>query len=364
VVDFTSALYLGLTHASHSLRPWAQLTTGAPAALKPPPGSGQVASRLAALMGCESAVLAPSTLHLFWDLLGLWAAREPLAIYLDAGAYPMARWGVERAQALGARVHIFPHYDAGALKRLLARTGRAGRHPLIVADGACLDSGQPAPVPAFLHCLETSGGHLVLDDTQALGIFGERPETHGPYGAGGGGTLRWHGLKSPQIILITSLAKGFGVPMACLSGSRSVIGAFKAVSDTRVYCSPPSAAALEAARQALEVNREQGEARRRRLAHLVRHFRRRLLEMGLAAGGGLFPVQTLTADPRLDPVSLYARLRQQGISTVLRQGKIQQPPLLTFVLTARHRRADLDRAVAALARAAEASHNPNFGYGG
>ena len=33
VLDFTSALYLGLQHPSRSLRPWRQFTTGAPAAL-------------------------------------------------------------------------------------------------------------------------------------------------------------------------------------------------------------------------------------------------------------------------------------------------------------------------------------------
>jgi 8-amino-7-oxononanoate synthase len=80
VLNFTSALYLGLRHPSWSLRPWAQLTTGAPAALAPPPGARMVADMLAALQGCERAALAPSTLHLFWDLFGMVGSRPSVPV--------------------------------------------------------------------------------------------------------------------------------------------------------------------------------------------------------------------------------------------------------------------------------------------
>jgi 8-amino-7-oxononanoate synthase len=92
VLDFTSALYLGLHHPKASLRPWEQLTTGRPAALEEPPGARAVAHKLAALVGCEGAVLVPSTLHLFWDLFGM-LAHARVIIYMDAGAYPIAGWG-------------------------------------------------------------------------------------------------------------------------------------------------------------------------------------------------------------------------------------------------------------------------------
>ena len=71
MLDFTSALYLGLRHPLGSSRPWAALSLGRPAALQPPPGAGALARELAALQGCEAATLLPSTLHLFWDLFGL-----------------------------------------------------------------------------------------------------------------------------------------------------------------------------------------------------------------------------------------------------------------------------------------------------
>ena len=100
MLDFTSALYLGIRHPSRSLRPWSQLTTGKPAALESPPSSQAVARALAELQGCERVTLLPSTLHLFFDLFEV-LRREGIRLYVDAGAYPMARWGAERAASRG-----------------------------------------------------------------------------------------------------------------------------------------------------------------------------------------------------------------------------------------------------------------------
>jgi len=101
MLDFTSVLYLGIHHAHHALAPWARLTTGRPAATEPAPEGERLAQRLAQLLHCERAVLASSTLHLFWDLFDVLAAWERIAICADAGTYPVVRWGVERAAAKG-----------------------------------------------------------------------------------------------------------------------------------------------------------------------------------------------------------------------------------------------------------------------
>ena len=92
MLDFTSALYLGLRHPSGSLGDWEALTLGRPAALREPPDAEDVAAELAELQGREAGALLPSTLHLFWDLFALLATRN-VVILRDAGAYPIVRWG-------------------------------------------------------------------------------------------------------------------------------------------------------------------------------------------------------------------------------------------------------------------------------
>jgi 8-amino-7-oxononanoate synthase len=350
MLDFTSALYLGMRHPSSSLRPWSQFTTGAPAALAPPPNAREVAQALAALQGCERGAFGASTLHLFWDLFGMLAGRR-VGIYLDAGAYPIARWGVERAAGRGVPVSTFPHHNPEALQALLRRgTGRRLR-PVVVADGFCPGCGTSAPLASYLDCLRAWGGSLILDDTQALGIFGHSPGPGAPYGRGGGGMLPWSHIAGPDVLVVSSLAKAFGVPMAVLSGSKAAVEGFESNSETRMHCSPPSIAVLHAAEHALAVNWEHGGALRARLAGLVARFRQRAAQAGFHFSGGLFPVQTLVPSPGLDPIRLYDRLHKQGIRTVLHQPRNGHGPRISFLITARHVPEGVDRAVDALASA-------------
>lgn len=344
MLDFTSALYLGMRHESRSLRPWSQFTTGVPTVLAAPAGTHTVVQKLARLLGCERAVLAPSTLHLFWDLFGIFV-KNAVAVYMDNGTYPIARWGAERAAAAGVPVRNFPHHDASALRQHLQHRVFQYRIPLVITDGFCLECGQPAPIGAYLKLVRQFGGYLIIDDTQALGILGHSPKVDMPYGKGGGGSLRWNKVTGPEILIISSLAKGFGVPVAVLAGSNSMIQSFEVKSDTRVHCSPPSIAVLRAAEHALSENAERGDELRIRLAQLVHRFREAIGRAGFTLKGGLFPVQTLAPVPGLDAVILHRRLLRSGIRTVLHRSRNGSQARISFLITARHSPEDIDHVV-------------------
>ncbi len=349
MLDFTSVLYLGFRHAHSALRPWAQLTTGRPAALEPAPEAVALAQDLAQLLDCERAVLAPSTLHLFWDLFDV-LANERIAIYVDAGTYPIARFGIERAAAKGVPTSTFPMHDSVALESLLHRDERTRRRVIVVTDGLCTANGRIAPLPDYLKLVRERNGYLVIDDTQALGILGRQPARDAPYGRGGAGTPAWHRIEGPEVIIGSSLAKGFGAPLAVLAGNARLITKFEELSGTRVHSSPPSLAAISGAQRALAINEKQGDCLRSHLAKLVLHFRESLRQIGLAARGGLFPFQTLRAIPGIDPEPLYHRLPSLGVRAVLRSARHAPGAALSFLITVLHTRSDISRCVDALQR--------------
>ncbi len=348
MLDFTSSLYLGLRHPSGMLRPWAGITTGRPAVLAEPPGTESVAFELAALQGCERAILAPSTLHLFWDLCGM-LDRRRTTIYLDAGAYPTARWGVERAAGRGVPVRTFAHHDPADLRRRMRSDVANGGAPLVVTDGFCPVCGRAAPLEEYLNATRARGGQLVVDDTQALGVLGIAPYPDVPYGHGGGGSLHWLGIGGREILVISSMAKGFGVPLAALTGSAETMRRFEERSETRIHCSPPSAATIRAAQHALAVNRRSGELLRRRLWQLVRLFCAHLGAEGLTADGGNFPVQTLVPAHRFEAGWLHRRLLRRGLLTIPGRGHHGEGGRINLVITALHTPEQIERAAATLA---------------
>lgn len=341
MADFTSALYLGMRHPSAPLGSWEALTLGRPAALQEAPGAASLAAALARLQGCDAATLLPSTLHLFWDLFGM-LARERVAILIDAGAYPVARWGAERARALGMPLQVFPRGAAAAAEQLARRVLEGGRRPLILADGYCPGAAGAPPLAAYARIAAAADGLLVLDDTQVLGLFG--PD--------GGGSLRWHGMTGDHIVVGASLAKGFGAPLAVLAGSACLVRRFEACSQTRTHASPPSVAAIHAAWRALRLNRESGAARRRSLWLRVAQLQGGLARIGIGSGGGRFPVQTLRLPAGVDGQALHAGLQRQGVATVLQMAGKHR--VISFLLRADHSCSDIERALAALEHQLEA----------
>ena len=344
MLDFTSSLYLGFTHPSEGLRQWPALTSGIPAALGVPPLQHHVERGLARLTGAEQARLAPSTLHVFWDLFG-----NPLSEYesvlFDYGSYAIGRWGAARALARGSRVGDFSHHSPGALERKI-RAVATRRRPVVVTDGFCINCGRPAPIADYLSIVAPKRGVLLVDDTQALGILG----VGSPERAGGGGSLCALPSHRPNVLVIASLAKAFGVPAAFLAGDAEWIGRVSAEGDTAYHSSPPSACDIRATERALALNRACGERLRGRLRRVVAAFRRLLGELGLYPLGSNFPVQTLVGWDLRELRELHRRLLDRGIRTVLRRVECVSAFGLTFLLTVHHSLADVERAACLVAR--------------
>ncbi len=344
MLDFTSALYLGFEHASWSLPGWASLTLGKPAVLEAIPGTLRAQRELATLTGCEQALLGSSTLHLFCDLFAM-LGREKVAIWIDDATYPIARWGADRAAALGTPVTVFRRHDVAALWRAMSAVPL---RPIIVTDGYSPIWGMTPPLNDYAACAAAKDGLLIVDDTQALGVFGRRGDSADPYGVGGGGSLRHFNLRDPRVVVVSSLAKAFGAPLAMLGGSRAFVERFRENSAAFMHCSPPSAAAVSAALRALELNRRFGDTLRRRLAERVGLFRRRVAEF--LAVDGLFPVQPLNLAPGIDARMVYAALLDRGVQPVISRTSNGGGSQISFVLTARHRLSEIHDAAESLAK--------------
>lgn len=350
IIDFAGASYLGMRHPSKSLESWDRLSLGKPAALTEPEEHKRMAKAIARLQGCEDAVLARSTLHLIWDLFNIWS-RSNVCLYVDNGVYQISRWGAELAESRGTPVIWFTHHDLGSLKRKIAAHAMLNKRPIVVTDGWCARCGRIPPIDQYLDVIRQKKGLLMIDDTQALGILGERgSKNYRPYGKGGGGTLRWFDLNDPKIVVVSSLAKAFGAPLAALSSGKKFIHQFKNKSKTRVHTSPPSTADIKAGEMALHINTLLGDSLRKYISDLIFCFRYLIGEAGINVKGGIFPVQLLSRRDGIDVIKLHSLLFQSGIETVLLREDLLHPLQIAFIINASHKQSQIELTVKTVKR--------------
>lgn len=337
--DFTSAIYLGMTHPSGALPPWPAMTAGHPAALGALPGERAAERALARRTGAEEVLLARSSLHAFVDLFR--TGFRPGLILIDRAAYPVGRWGALLAQARGAVVVEVPHYDISALDAALSRAKIRGA--VVLADGFCTGCGCAAPLESYLELARHHGANLLIDDTQRAGLSdgGLLPFCPQPW--------------PPELVMTASLAKGFGVPLTVVAGPARKIAQLRQLGETRLHCSPVTAAEIAALHRALSVDRRRGALLRRQLSGLVLAFRSMLRGAGLAPVGAAFPVVTL-ALPRRIVARASAGLAARGIHAIARRLCAGGSTGLSFILTVRHTLEELSATVAALKAIVERHH--------
>lgn len=343
----TSSLYLGLQHASGALQPWSRLTTGRPAAMGESSIVPTIGRAMAALVGCQAAIVAPSTLHAAVDLFEAFTSPETV-VFLDEAAYPILHWGAERAALRGVPVVKFPAHDVEALERRM--TVHRGP-PLIVTDGVCPSCGHMSPLGAYAELAAARHGRVIVDDTQALGILGDAPGSDNPYGHGGGGSLRWAGIELTPTIVVASLAKALGVPIAFVAGRARDIQRLRQRGPTRTHCSAPDSASLYAASEALDLNDREGETLRRTLLHNVQWLREQLARSRVPLPPNVFPFQRLPYPHGAHAQQAQRDLERAGVRVALTGGIDEsRAARLTLLVTAAHTREALDRAATAIAR--------------
>ena len=340
MIDFTSSLYLGMKHSSNELNGWQQLTTGVPAALWEPGLATQVANCVAGMQGLEKGLTAPSTLHLYWDLFDFLSYR-PIVLFIDEKVYPVSRYGIEKLLLRNIPIHTFRHFDAAHVAELIKENCTRPRIPVIVSDGWCPACGSAAPLRRYAGMVKPLNGWVIVDDTQAFGVLGAGKQTTKPYGKGGGGLLQWQSVQANTIITIVSLAKGFGVPLSVISGTRAFIEPFARHSQTRVNSSPVSLVHLQAAMNAFRINRLEGDDRRAALWRNICRLRILLQKAGIAVQGGIFPVQMIRCRSRQQTILLWEELKKNNIRTVLITPHGEQQPVLSFILHSDHTPGDI-----------------------
>ena len=244
---------------------------------------------------------------------------------------------IDAARAARARCCRYRHADADHAAELMRARGAR----LLLTDGVFSMDGDEAPVAELARAAAAAGALLLCDDAHGLGVLG----------AHGGGLLEEAGLGTAEApLLIGTLGKAFGAQGGFAAGPAELIEELLQRARTYTYCTalaPPLAAAAAAG---VRLARDEPE-RRARLRRNVDHFRRGAAERGVTLLPSRSAIQPLVLGAPEAALAAAAALARRGLAV-----RAIRPPTvpagtarLRIALSARHRRAELDRLLDALA---------------
>lgn len=248
---------------------------------------------------------------------------------------------LDAARLAGCELKRYPHRDVEGARRQLA--SRPDAAALVASDGVFSMDGDIAPLADLARVCADERATLMIDDAHGLGVLGDD----------GAGSVAEAGLSQHEVpIVMATLGKALGVAGAFVAGSAALIDALVQTARTFIYTTAMPPALAAAARAAIDIARFES-CRRDRLARLIAHFRAGANAHGFELMESRTPIQPLVVGASERALAIAARLETDGFYVpairppTVPDGKAR----LRITLTALHTERDVERLIAALAKA-------------
>jgi glycine C-acetyltransferase len=242
---------------------------------------------------------------------------------------------------------VYRHADLGDLAEKLA-AARDRRVRMVVTDGIFSMEGSIAPLPELVELCRKHDAVLVVDDSHATGVLGER----------GRGTAEHFGLLGEIDIITSTLGKALGgAAGGFVAASAAVCDYLTQRARPQLFSNalPPTVAASALA------SVEYLEHHPERVATLranATYFRGRLLELGFKPLPGETPIIPVILGETAAAIQMSELLLAEGVFVtgfgypVVPQGQAR----VRCQVSAAHSREDLDEALAAFAKVGRQLH--------
>jgi glycine C-acetyltransferase len=242
-----------------------------------------------------------------------------------------------------ATIKVFKHKDAADCERVLQETKDWNGKKLLISDGVFSMDGDIADLPALCDFAEKYGCIMMVDDAHASGVLGSR----------GRGTIDHHNCHGRVDIQVGTLSKAIGSVGGYVCGSRDLIDFLQQRARPFLFSTshPPSVTATcQAAFELLDS--EVGDKLIKKLWANTKFFKRRLKKLGFNTGRSETPITPIMVGDAAKAFQFSRELFDEGVFAgaigfpTVPEGKAR----LRTIVTATHKRADLERAAETIER--------------
>jgi glycine C-acetyltransferase len=242
-----------------------------------------------------------------------------------------------------ATIKVFKHKDVADCERVLKETENWPGKKLLITDGVFSMDGDIADLPALCSLAEKFNCIMMVDDAHSSGVLGSR----------GRGTIDHLDCHGRVDIQVGTLSKAIGSLGGYVCGSRDLIEFLYHRARPFLFSTshPPSVVATcQAAFDVLDS--EAGERLIKKLWSNTKFFKRKLKKLGFNTGKSETPITPIMVGDAAKAFDFSRELFSEGVLAMaigyptVPEGKAR----LRTIVTATHKRADLDRAAEIIAR--------------
>jgi glycine C-acetyltransferase len=238
---------------------------------------------------------------------------------------------------------VFAHKDVKDCERILQETRDWPGKKLLITDGVFSMDGDIAPLPQLCDLAEKYGCIMMIDDAHASGVLGRN----------GRGTVDHLGCHGRVDIQVGTLSKAIGSIGGYVCGTRDFIEFLYHRARPFLFSTshPPSVTATCQAAFTL-LDSPEGEKLVKKLWANTKFFKRRLKKIGFNSGISETPITPIMVGDAAKAFEFSRRLFDEGVLAVavgfptVPEGKAR----IRTIVTATHKRADLEKALEILER--------------
>jgi len=241
-----------------------------------------------------------------------------------------------------ATIKVYKHGDAADCERICEESVSWPGRKLLISDGVFSMDGDIAPLPQLCDLAEKYNCIMMVDDAHASGVLGRS----------GRGTVDHFGCDGRVDIQVGTLSKAVGAMGGYVCGSAELIDYLYHRARPFLFSTghPPSVVATCQAAFTL-LDSPDGERLVKKLWANTKFFQRRLRKLGFSTGKSKTPITPIHVGDAAKAHEFSRALYEAGVLIpavgypTVPEGKAR----LRAIVTATHKRADLERACSILA---------------
>jgi glycine C-acetyltransferase len=240
-----------------------------------------------------------------------------------------------------ATIKVFKHRDTADCERICKETENWAGRKLLITDGVFSMDGDIARLPELCDLAERYNCIMMVDDAHSSGVLGR----------GGRGTIDHHGVHGRVDIQVGTLSKAIGVMGGYVCGTRELIDFLYHRARPFLFSTshPPSSAAACSAAFTL-LDSPEGEKLIKKMWANTKFFKRQLKKHGFTAKSET-PITPIHVGDAAKASEFSRKLFEAGVYApavgypIVAEGKAR----LRAIVTATHKRAELERAAQIMA---------------